>query len=308
MKQICSLILFLLFGAQSQKLSAQNPVGNDPETFVNVDSDGVILKGYDAVAFFIESKPVKGKKSISSTYKEAIYNFSTQENKKLFDENPERYKVHFGGWCAYAVSLGRIAPITIETWSIVDGSLVIQHNQRAVKGWEKDPLGNLKKANLYWPKVASNNGKQIKTNEEKAFLNNIIQNDLILQGYDAVAYVNENRATKGDSQFKARYQGANYWFKNETNLNLFKDNPSMFAPEYGGFCGYAMSRNKLRPIDPNLFQIIDGRLILQHSQKAYKLFNQDLDGNIKKADKFWPKKVRKKAGKKVKFDSPANSK
>ncbi len=79
----------------------------------------------------------------------------------------------------------------------------------------------------------------------------------------------------------------------------------MFAPQYGAFCGYAMSLNKLRPIDPTIFQIVDGRLILQHTQEAYDLFNKDTKGNTVKADGNWPGQVKKHAGKKVKFDKPA---
>jgi len=79
----------------------------------------------------------------------------------------------------------------------------------------------------------------------------------------------------------------------------------MFAPQYGSFCGYAMSLGKLRPIDPNFWQIIDGRLILQHTQEAYDLFNKDTQGNVAKADTNWPEQIKKHAGKKVKFDKPA---
>jgi hypothetical protein len=79
----------------------------------------------------------------------------------------------------------------------------------------------------------------------------------------------------------------------------------MFAPQYGAFCGYAMALNKLRPINPELFDIIDGRLILQHSQDAYDQFHKDLPGLITKADGNWPGQVKKHAGKKVKFDKPA---
>ncbi|MCB0581993.1 MAG: hypothetical protein KDD10_22130 [Phaeodactylibacter sp.] len=64
-----------------------------------------------------------------------------------------------------------------------------------------------------------------------------------------------------------------------------------------------MSRDRLRPIDPTLFQIVDGRLMLQHSQKAYNLFNENLDGNVKLADGYWPGQVAKKSGGKVAYDS-----
>jgi hypothetical protein len=86
---------------------------------------------------------------------------------------------------------------------------------------------------------------------------------------------------------------------------MFKDHPWMFAPQYGAFCGYAMSLDKLRPIDPTIFQIVDGKLILQHSQDAYKQFNKDITGNVAKAAANWPGQVERHAGKKIKFDKPA---
>ena len=59
-------------------------------------------------------------------------------------------------------------------------------------------------------------------------------------------------------------------------------------PAYGGFCGYAASIDKVSPVDPKIFQIHEGRLILQHTPKAYRLFNEDLAGNVARADRNWP--------------------
>jgi YHS domain-containing protein len=136
----------------------------------NVDANGIILDGYDPVAFFTDNKPVKGDPNYEYTYQEAKYHFASQEHLDLFKSNPEKYKPQFGAWCAYAVSLGRTAPIDVNTFSIVNGRLVIQHNQKAVNGWEKDPKGNLKLADKYWPAVTGNGGKQIKTEEGKGLL------------------------------------------------------------------------------------------------------------------------------------------
>ncbi len=288
------LLTFELSNAQQQA-----------KPFNNIDADGVIIDGYDAVAFFTDNKPVKGDPQFKYQYEGATYHFSSQGHLDLFKSNPEKYKPQFGGWCAYAVSLGRVAPIDVSTFSIVNGRLVIQHNQRAVNGWDKDVAGNLAKADKYWPAVAANNGKQITTEEEKSFLNNTDPDGVILQGYDAVAYFTDNKAIKGDPKFSARYNGATYWFASDEHASLFKDNPSKYAPQYGAFCGYAMSLNKLRPVDPAIFQIEDGRLILQHTQDAYTQFNKDLKGNTAKADMNWPGQEKKHAGRKVKFDKPA---
>ncbi|CAN5835314.1 hypothetical protein BH10BAC2_BH10BAC2_22360 [soil metagenome] len=273
--------------------------------FNNLNAQGVILDGYDAVAFFTDDKPVKGDAKFQYTYDDAIYYFASQEHLDLFKANPDKYKAQFGGWCAYAVSLGRIAPIDVNTFSIVNDRLVIQHNQRAVDGWNKDVQGNLSLADKYWPQVSGVGGKQIRTEAEKAFLNNTDPDGVTIQGYDAVAYFTDMKASKGDPKYFARYNGATYWFATEAHTNMFKDHPEMFTPQYGSFCGYAMSLNKLRPVDPNIWQIVDGRLILQHTQDAYELFNKDAKGNTAKADGYWPGQVKKHAGKKVKFDAPA---
>lgn len=273
--------------------------------FNNVDDKGVILNGYDPVAFFTDNKAVRGDAQFQYKYQDAIYYFASNDHLELFKANPEKYKVQFGGWCAYAVSLGRVAPIDVNTFSIVDGRLLIQHNQRAVNAWNKDVTGNLLLADKYWPKVTSNGGKQIVTDDEKKFLNNTDETGVILQGYDAVSYFSENKPTKGEPKFSARYNGATYWFVSDAHASMFKDHPEMFAPQYGNFCGYAMSLNKLRPVDPTIFQIEDGRLILQHTRDAYDQFNKDVPGNIVKADGYWPSQVKKHAGKKIKYDKPA---
>ncbi len=167
--------------------------------------------------------------------------------------------------------------------------------------------GNLALADKYWPKVVEKGGKQITTDAEKEFLNNTDNEGVTLEGYDAVAYFTEMKPVKGVPEYSARYNGATYWFSSETNATMFKDHPKMFAPQYGAFCGYAMALNKLRPISPEIFDIIDGRLILQHSPDAYSRFHKDVGGFIARLDGNWPGQVKKHAGRKVKFDKPAKS-
>jgi len=298
-------VAFAVLVALTSVINLAHAQQSNEKYFNNVDANGIILDGYDAVGFFTDNKPVKGDAKFQYNYQGATYLFASQEHLDLFKNNPEKYKPQFGAWCAYAVSLGRVAPIDVNTFSIVNGRLLIQHNQRAVNGWNKDVSGNLEKADKYWPSVSANSGKQIKTDEEKAFLNNTDPDGVTLQGYDAVAYFTQMKPVKGDPKYNARYNGATYWFSSEQNANMFKDHPEMFAPQYGAFCGYAMALNKLRPIDPLIFDVIDGRLILQHSQDAYTQFHKDVAGLTAKADGNWPAQVKKHAGKKVKFDKPA---
>jgi len=272
--------------------------------FNNVNADGVILSGYDAVAYFTDSKAVKGDAMFQFKYDEAIYYFVSKEHLDLFTNNPDKYKPQFGGWCAYAVALGRVAPIDPNLYSIVDGRLFVQHNQRAVNGWDKDVNGNIISADKYWPEVSGKMGQQILTDEEKQFYNNVDTKGVSMEGYDPVAYFTEKKPVKGDAQFSARFHGATYYFSSEANATMFKNNPEMFAPQYGSFCGYAMAFNARRPVNPKYWNIVDGKLILQHSKGAWELFNKDEAKFKAQADTKWPPIQKVNAGMKVAFDKP----
>jgi YHS domain-containing protein len=109
-----------------------------------------------------------------------------------------------------------------------------------------------------------------------------------VQGFDTVAYFTDHKALKGNANFQSEYDGAKYYFASAEHKALFEGYPSKYAPAYGGYCGYAASIDRLSPVSPEWFQIIDGKLILQHNKKAYDRFNADLKGNVTKADQNWP--------------------
>jgi YHS domain-containing protein len=144
-------------------------------------------------------------------------------------------------------------------------------------------------------------------NATDGFLVNVDDKDVIIEGYDPVAYFTDNKAVMGISQFNTKFNGATYWFASAEHAALFKNDPMKYAPQYGAFCGYAVSIGKLRPVDPKIYQIENGRLILQHTQEAYDLFNKDLKTSVKKADMKWPGIVESHVGKPLQYDKPANS-
>jgi YHS domain-containing protein len=117
---------------------------------------------------------------------------------------------------------------------------------------------------------------------------NVDGNRLALQGYDPVGYFTDKKPIKGDPRFTATYKGGTYQFASAAHRKTFESNPGKYAPQFGGFCGYAASINKLAPIEVEYFQVLHGRLVLQHNEKAWKLWHQDVEGNLKKADANWP--------------------
>lgn len=118
--------------------------------------DGLAIKGFDPVAYFTQAKPIRGSAEFSLTYQGAIWQFSSQDHKDLFEANPEKYAPQYGGYCAYAVSKGSTAKIEPEAWKIVDGKLYLNYSTGIQKKWEKDIPGYIEKADANWPKVLEN--------------------------------------------------------------------------------------------------------------------------------------------------------
>jgi len=121
-----------------------------PKMLQNLDKNGVAIQGYDPVAFFTQSKPVKGSAEFQSSYKGATYYFASAEDKSEFDATPAKYEPQFGGYCAYGVSQGHLAPVKIEAFQIVNGRLLMQYDLDVKAKFNKDQAGNLKKADTSW--------------------------------------------------------------------------------------------------------------------------------------------------------------
>ena len=112
---------------------------------------GVTLKGYDAVSYFTEGKPVKGDGKYVYQWMGTKWHFSSAENRDQFVKNPEKYAPQYGGYCAYAVSQGVIADIDPTAWKIVSGKLYLNLNHAVARIWRKDIPGYILKADKNWP-------------------------------------------------------------------------------------------------------------------------------------------------------------
>ena len=119
---------------------------------VNVDDQGVILQGYDPVSFR-NGGARKGDAQFQSKYHGAIYRFASAANKAAFDANPGDYEPDYGGYCAYGVSVGHLAPIELWTFDTTyQNRNIFQHNQKAINGWKKDVPANDALAKEEWAK------------------------------------------------------------------------------------------------------------------------------------------------------------
>ena len=111
---------------------------------------------------------------------------------------------------------------------------------------------------------------------------------LALRGYDPVAYFTQHKAVKGDPQWTATHHGVTYEFASQEDQTAFQADPDKYVPQYGGFCALATSVGVKADADPKEFVVRDGKLFVNNNPKAQSLFQQDVEGNIKKADHNWP--------------------
>ena len=112
--------------------------------------------------------------------------------------------------------------------------------------------------------------------------------NLAVQGYDPVAYFNEGKPVKGDKDFSTEYQGATFRFASAANRDKFVKSPQAYAPQYGGYCAWAVSQGYTAKGDARNWKIVDGKLYLNYNTSIQKKWEADVPGFIKAANTNWP--------------------
>lgn len=115
-----------------------------------------------------------------------------------------------------------------------------------------------------------------------------------VKGYDVVAYFTQGAALEGDSDHTYEWKGAIWRFANRDNRDRFAKDPTRYAPQYAGYCAYAVSRGSTAAIDPEAWKIVDGKLYLNLSKDIQAIWEEDIPGNIERADRNWPKILGRK--------------
>jgi YHS domain-containing protein len=108
-------------------------------------------------------------------------------------------------------------------------------------------------------------------------------------GYDAVAYFTDGKPVEGSDAFEFEYMGATWRFASAANRDTFAADPSRYAPQYGGYCAWAVSQGYTAKGDPAHWRIVDGKLYLNYNGEVQSRWEGDIPGNIRAADANWPK-------------------
>jgi YHS domain-containing protein len=147
-------ILFItLFFVATLAVSAQT---SSRASNFNLEN-GLALQGYDPVAYFLQSKAIKGKKEFAHKHDGVTYYFASASNKELFVKSPSTYEPQYGGWCAYAMGeTAEKVEIDPETFKILDGKLYLFYNSlfnNTLPKWNKAEANLKLKADKNWKTI-----------------------------------------------------------------------------------------------------------------------------------------------------------
>ncbi len=115
------------------------------------------------------------------------------------------------------------------------------------------------------------------------------KDNVAIAGADPVAYFTEEAYVAGSDEYTYDWEGVKWQFASAENRDTFMANPEQYAPQYGGFCAWAVAaKNALVPTDPNSWSVVDGKLYLNANKGVQTRWQKDVPGFIAKADSQWP--------------------
>jgi len=131
------------------------PTAADPDRRINKDESKLAILGYDTVAYFTQSRPVKGSDKFKHVWQDAIWQFSKAEHRDKFIEDPEQYAPRFGGFCVMAMARGqgKLYKVEPEEYRIVDGKLFLNYSKKYSDQFDEDPKGAVAKAEANWQRL-----------------------------------------------------------------------------------------------------------------------------------------------------------
>lgn len=109
-----------------------------------------------------------------------------------------------------------------------------------------------------------------------------------VDGSDVVAYFTEGRPVLGSADITHNWRGVTWRFASVANRDAFAADPARYAPQYGGYCAWAVSEGYTASTVPEAWKIVDGKLYLNFSRRIQRRWERDIPGRIAAADRNWP--------------------
>ena len=136
--------------------------------------------------------------------------------------------------------------------------------------WAAEPINTLEKSGLWGYKPSG----------------------IAIRGFDTVAYFTQGQAVEGNPSISTEWRGATWQFASEQHRDLFIASPEQYAPQYGGYCAYAVAMGSTAKIDPGCWKVVDGKLYLNFDPDIQAEWEANQDNFIAYADSNWPDVIK----------------
>lgn len=114
------------------------------------------------------------------------------------------------------------------------------------------------------------------------------EDGIAIDGTDPLSYFNAGAPQAGSPDITHDWNGATWRFTTAAHRDSFAADPAAFAPQYGGYCAYAVSKGSIASTIPEAWKIVDGKLYLNFSQRIQRRWERDIPALIEAADANWP--------------------
>lgn len=172
------------------------------------------------------------------------------------------------------------------SWVLLGGTIALMGCSGTPKAAESAPTSSAAVSAESAPTSAV-----VAASNESATSNKIAyfeESGIAIGGADPVAYFTESAYVPGSDEFTHDWQGVSWKFASAENRDTFAADPDAYAPQYGGFCAYAVSQGYTAKIEPDAWKIVEGKLYLNYDQKIQKRWEKDIPGYIASANQNWP--------------------
>jgi YHS domain-containing protein len=122
---------------------------------------------------------------------------------------------------------------------------------------------------------------------------NTHSDNLALRGYDAVAYFTDGRALRGSADFETTWNGVRWRFASAAHRDAFVAAPENYAPQFGGYCAWAVAHNYTADGDPEAWKIVEGKLYVNYSKRVQRKWEADINSYIRQGQANWPAVLNK---------------
>jgi YHS domain-containing protein len=259
--------------------SATVPADADGAKLLATDANHIAIQGYDPVGYFTDGRAIKGSEEYEYSWDDARWRFTSAAHRDLFAADPDRYMPQYGGYCAGAMESGVLTPADPRNWVIVDGKLYMFRS----KAPKEETANDISKADAHWSEAEKHWAARQLAEQQQA----VQERTVGIGGYDAVAYFTEGRAVKGRSDFEFVLEGRIWYFASADDRDLFAADPDRYRPQYGGSSTMALSWGQDVPGNPEIWNIISGKLYFNHSALAAERMMLDSASAVSKADATW---------------------